>query len=231
MAKQASKNRKTRHSQYEQPAPSPMPQPASAPTTADSWVSQQSVGDTAENLTLPSGNVARVRRIGPEAFMAQGLIPDPLTPLVDRAINSKKGAKPKLIDKEVGQMAKDPKKMGAMLEMLDRTVVYAVVKPQCSMPPGCKHEVSAGSDEARECGELDSQSVAVHTDPESDGYHEFEPSEREAGVLYVDRVDLEDKVFIMNFSMGNTRDLERFRAEHTKAVASVAAEQVTAQSA
>ena len=50
------------------------------------------------------------------------------------------------------------------------------------------------------------------------------PAEGEArseDVLYVDEVDVEDKMFIMQFAMGGTRDLERFRSEVTANVAVV----------
>jgi hypothetical protein len=37
--------------------------------------------------------------------------------------------------------------------------------------------------------------------------------QREDDVLYVDDVDLDDKMFIFNWAVGGTADLERFRAE------------------
>lgn len=44
---------------------------------------------------------------------------------------------------------------------------------------------------------------------------------RKDGVIYADMVDLEDKMFIMNFAMGGTRDLETFRQESAKHVGGV----------
>ena len=44
---------------------------------------------------------------------------------------------------------------------------------------------------------------------------------REDGVIYADMIDLEDKMFIMNFAVGGTRDLERFREEFDESVASL----------
>lgn len=41
------------------------------------------------------------------------------------------------------------------------------------------------------------------------------------GVIYAESVDLEDKMFILNFAMGGTRDVETFRKESTDVVASV----------
>ena len=40
-----------------------------------------------------------------------------------------------------------------------------------------------------------------------------DPTTRKSGVIYADMVDLEDKMFILNFAVGGTRDFERFRGE------------------
>lgn len=44
---------------------------------------------------------------------------------------------------------------------------------------------------------------------------------REPGKIYADMIDLEDKMFILNYAVGGTRDLERFRAERAEALGSV----------
>lgn len=41
-------------------------------------------------------------------------------------------------------------------------------------------------------------------------------TKREANVVYTDLIDQEDKVFLFNFTLGGTRDLERFREESAK---------------
>ncbi len=214
MAKDASNKRKTRKTTA--PRKSAEPTAPLAVTAAGEWTSKAASADDAEAIPLPSGNVARVRRVGPEAFMEQGIIPDALTPMVDKAIQTKRGVKPK----EVANLAKDPKKLGAMLEMMDRTVCAAVVEPKVSMPPVCV-----------QCHEPNTTSVEEHADEDHEDYHDFTPEERKDGVLYVDRVDLEDKVFIMNFAMGSSADLQRFRAEHGAAMASVAAQQESSDEA
>jgi hypothetical protein len=45
--------------------------------------------------------------------------------------------------------------------------------------------------------------------------------ERDPDVLYVDEVDLDDKMFIMNFAVGGTRDLEPFREAVARGVESL----------
>lgn len=42
--------------------------------------------------------------------------------------------------------------------------------------------------------------------------------DREPGVLYVDMVDLDDRLFLMNYAVGGTRDAERFRSERAETV-------------
>lgn len=172
-----------------------------APTSAAAWTKSSAV----ETLRLPSGNVCRVKRVGPEAFMSQGIMPDMLAPIVQKSINNKKGLPPQKIE----QMATDPKMLGQISEMCDRVTVYAVVEPRVVMPPNCQV-----------CGELNTVATeSVHGDGE--GKHEFQEGPRDPALLYVDTVDLEDKMFIMNFCVGGTRDLERFREQQREVVAGV----------
>lgn len=48
-----------------------------------------------------------------------------------------------------------------------------------------------------------------------------DPTRRESGVIYADMVDLQDKMFILNYAVGGTRDLERFRGELAESVRSL----------
>jgi hypothetical protein len=185
------------------------PQPISTTeiTSPEAWVSVEGRGDD-EIIKLPSGNVARVRRAGAEAFLAQGLIPDTLTPIVEKAIKSKKGMRPEQSKK----IMEDPKQLGSLMEMLDRTTCYAVLEPRVVMPPTCVV-----------CDELDTNAAEQHVKQSREDYHAFQQKPREAGVLYADRVDLQDKMFILQFTMGGTRDLERFRREHGTGMAGLLA--------
>lgn len=40
-----------------------------------------------------------------------------------------------------------------------------------------------------------------------------DPTRRESGVVYADMVDLGDKMFILNYAVGGSKDLQRFREE------------------
>lgn len=44
---------------------------------------------------------------------------------------------------------------------------------------------------------------------------------REKGVVYADMIELEDKMFIFQYAVGGTRDIERFREEFEESVGSV----------
>jgi hypothetical protein len=175
-----------------------------APTSASAWKNKSK---TQHSLRLPSGNVALVRRVGPEAFLEQDLMPDNLAPIVQKAIHSKRGLPPKALESAIA----GPEGLGKMVEMMDRVTVYAVIEPHVEMPPGCIT-----------CGGLDNtDNRAVHDDPEADGHHKFEEGPRDETILYVDEVDMMDKMFIMNYCVGGSSDLERFRVEHRAAVGSL----------
>jgi hypothetical protein len=187
---------------HHEPAPAPVTPTAATPAEAWVGVDEKAVAV----LMLPSGNAARVRRSGPEAFMTSGIIPDPLTAIVEKGIRSKKGLPPQ----KQADIAKDPEKLGAVIEMLDRTLVYAVVEPTVVMPPACVV-----------CDELDTTSAKQHSDKNRDDYHEYKEGDRVAGVVYADRVSMDDKMFIMTWTLGGTSDLERFREEQRRSVASI----------
>lgn len=48
-----------------------------------------------------------------------------------------------------------------------------------------------------------------------------DPDERSDDAVYVDMVDIEDKMFLFNFAVGGTRSLESFREERDQLVGSV----------
>lgn len=50
---------------------------------------------------------------------------------------------------------------------------------------------------------------------------------RKQGVIYADMIDIDDKMFILNYAVGGARDLERFREESEKALGTVDSESTT----
>lgn len=214
MAKSKSRNKSRGHAPTVVPPQTWNPEEPVTPTPASQWKSN--LEPQGIPLPLPSGNVALVKRVGMEAFMAQGMIPDPLTPIVSRAVNSKKGLRPQ----DAAKMTTDPVLLGAMVEMADRIAVNAVIEPKMSMPPVCSV-----------CGELDTPRNEQHNSKNHPEFHEHSPGQRDPDVLYVDRVDLEDKLHIMNYAVGGTSDLKQFREQLRIGMGSMATQQGSQSSA
>jgi hypothetical protein len=115
--------------------------------------------------------------------------------------------------------------------MMNRVVAYAVVQPKVQNVPDCIAEVETKKGKSVTKGVCGgSVSDKVHRKGE-DNYHEFIEPERDTELLYADEVDLQDRVFIMNFAVGGTRDLARFRREHRESVARISDEQDLADKA
>jgi hypothetical protein len=196
-------------------------------SSVQSW--KQSSG--IEDLPVPSGNVARVRRVGPEAFLSSGMVPDALSPIIDEAIRDKQGLAPSKIAE---MMTDDGGALPAMIDMMNRIVAYAVIEPHVEVPPDCVAQITKGKGNRAKkelCGK--SESHESHQD-RGDNQHDFIEGRiidgeivlgRDGDLLYSDEVSLDDRIFIMNFAVGGTRDLETFHQEHEQSMASVAAEQ------
>lgn len=166
-----------------------------------------------EELELPSGNVALVRRPGPAALLSGGVLPDTLMPIVQRAIRSGQGLKP--IDEQ--ELMNDPEKIVDALVAIDRLTAVVVAEPKVAFhkhslkdvtPKGTTEKLEDIPEDARNgepcaCGE-------THPDPEE--------------VVYTDEVDIDDKLFIFNYAVGGTRDLERFRSQFGTGLGNILAE-------
>lgn len=169
-------------------------------TKASEWKGARPTGDN--EVLLPSGNTALVRQLQPEAFLTSGVIPDSLSNMVTKAVQSKKGLPPTAM----ADVAGDPKKLRSALEMMDRVLCYVVVEPKVQMPPTCKIAMMGEPCETY----VDSPQ---HTDPKHPHHHDFVEGDRDKDVLYADAVAVEDKMFIFNYSVGGTKNVESFREE------------------
>lgn len=169
-------------------------------TTAREWKGKVQV--EGQELPLPSENVALVRQLEPTAFLNSGLIPDPLTGLVRKAIHTKQGFNPKDLDK----IADDPKQLSAALELFDRVLVFVMVEPVIQMPPSCDVIFNG-----EECGQY--ANTDVHEKPTASGHHKYHEGERDPDVLYADQVTMDDKMFIFQWALGGTHDLTQFREQ------------------
>lgn len=167
-------------------------------TKASAWKSKSKTRD--EELQLPSGNSCLVRPIKPEAFLESGMIPDALSAMVMKAVNTKKGLPPSKLQ----EMANDPKKLAAAMELFDRALVYCVIEPPVEMAPACEKEG---------CGESYTGGDAVHVNRKHPNFHVYIEGDRDPEVLYADMVDLEDKMHIFQWAVGGVADVGKFRGE------------------
>jgi hypothetical protein len=154
-----------------------------------------------EELELPSGNVALVRRPGPAALLKKGVLPDAMASMISDMIATGKG-----MSKEQSKaMANDPEMLTGMMEAMDKVLCAVVLSPHVLYHIGQKN--AAGAWEA--VFENHPANVEIPYD------------ERDPEALYADDVDFEDKSFIFNYAVGGTRDVARFREESDLSLATL----------
>jgi hypothetical protein len=188
-------------------------------TTARDWL----LSRRGTPIEVPSGNVALIRRPGPEMFFKAGVVPDALTGIVNESVREKQGLKPE----KMQELATSPEMLPQMLALIDSSVVEAVVDPPVRHNPDCIAPKPGQADEL--CGLPVSDDI--HTKDKRDGYHTFiegdriEEDERDPLFMYASEVAFDDKVFIFQYAVGGSADLERFRSEYSELVDGVPAEQ------
>lgn len=158
------------------------------------------------DLELPSGETCLVRRPGPQTLIAAGVLDsfDSLTALVGAKLNEIDG-KTEVSASALQTLAGQQANINAALGMVDKVVEFVVLEPKVLRP--------IRRDDVTGQPFLDSQGKEV---PLSD-------QERDEKRLYTDDVDLADRMFILQFSVGGSADLERFRDETASLVGSVEA--------
>ena len=125
--------------------------------------------------------------------------------MITKAIRSKKGLRP---DQEK-ELVSDPDKMRDAFLMIDQACVYVVIEPRIKMPPACGYLVDAVDNVA--CGKYFNE--PCHEDMDNKDFHAYTPGEMDPDVLYVNRVDLPDRLHIFNWAIGGTADADKFRGE------------------
>lgn len=148
-----------------------------------------------EELTLPSGQTCRARKIGMEGLLQAGLIgeADTLSSLVDQKhVRKVRGAKGKAdgetLDAE--SLVKDSKGMAALMGMTDKALPMIVVSPV----------------------------VRLNLDENGDV---IPLAKREKGVIYTDQIGMLDKFELFAWAVGDMAHLNTFRGG--KAAGDVAA--------
>jgi hypothetical protein len=175
-----------------------MPPTEETPTVNSVWATAIPI-NTTELITLPSGQTCYARRLGLEGIMTAGLLgdADSLTAFVGtKHIRRVRGANKKPDGEEVDgrSVMQDPEALKRIVFLVDRATPMIVSDPV----------------------------VHTHFRYLDDGTTQMIPQEeREPGQIYTDMIQLQDKMFLFNFAIGGTRDLERFRNESASAVEDV----------
>lgn len=147
-------------------------------------------------LTVPSGAEIEVTRPGLQGLIKAGILEsfDSLTAIVQGEVIPKAEGQPVIDVSTVRALTKDPEKVKSITDMMDKIVMYVVADPKLVKPV-----------------KIDDDGNEVDLTDE----------ERDPDVAYIDYVDDNDKGFIMNYAMGGSQDLHRFREESEAIVAGV----------
>jgi len=156
------------------------------------------------DLELPSldddgdPNVCRARRLGVQGLIKLGILDsmDTLTALVATGITEISG---KITAADAAKMAGVSEKMEEAIGLIDSIVMAAVVEPRVYPIPKPKTVTDASGNE-----------VLVPAEP------------RDPELLYADDVDLDDKLFIMDWTIGGSADYRAFRQSTKDLVGDVA---------
>jgi hypothetical protein len=174
-----------------------------SPTSAREWKK----ATTGHELPLPSGNVCLVKRIGMEKLLESGIIPDSLSKIVmeqiQRAQIGPQDHKKKdqgLDDAALAKMLGDPNALANMMSSFDKVTAECVISPKVLW-----HRRPVRGDDGLPTDEVE----------------DIPDDERDPDVLYTDDVDQDDKMFIFNYVVGGTKDLEQFRQERLESVESI----------
>lgn len=149
------------------------------------------------DLEVPSGQLCQVRRPGVEGLVRMGLLDkmDSITSMIDdKHLKRVKGEK--VIDAK--SLMSDPGAIVKAMESIDKIVEYVIVQPQVVRP--------------------------VRVDSDDDGSTtEVQLSEDELvpGVLYTSMIDIQDKMFIYQYAVGGSKDLEKFRKSTEQVIGSM----------
>ena len=172
------------------------PEDPYAPTT---WKKGAS---TEMDLTVPSGNKCRVRKIGGmQMFLEKGMVPNSLMPTVMEHMNDKREVDMAKVSED---FLEDPAKLAAIIELSDSVVCNVVVAPRVLPVPHMDVDVPERGLKAGDPVPFDM---------------------RDETLLFVDEVDMEDKMFIFQWAVGGSKDVERFRERSQAAVEDVQAVQ------
>jgi hypothetical protein len=156
-------------------------------------------GESLIDLEVPSGQMCQVRRPGVTGLVKAGVLDslDSLTSIVsvEHVDRVEKGKDPHVSQEQIQALARNKTGLIKAMQLADKVTLYCVVQPLVKNPVTGEPE-------------LDDDMLPIEIPLEG----------RAPGRIYVDQVDLMDKMYILQFVVGGVTDLEQFRTEFRETV-------------
>lgn len=149
-----------------------------------------------KEMVLPSGFTCVATRVNLQVFLKTGKIPNSLRSMIDKAMAGKEVNQEEIVAKLLEGDKEALETFEDMMMMVDAVVVDCMLDPKVLPAPG--------NDEPRS---------------------EDNPTGRSEEELHVDEMDEEDRMFLFNFAVGGTRELQSFRAGQEATLEHVLAQQ------
>lgn len=154
-------------------------------------------------ITIPSGGLILARRIGPTEMLKSGVLgkvdilssiiqSDHIDRVEGRAEPKSPAERERAQAAEIAEMMKDPTKLLSAMEVIDDVTILVVAEPNV-LPVPVPIPDPAGT-----------------IDPETQEPAMILP-DRIMGEIYVDSIPWDDKMFLFQWTLGGTTDLEAFR--------------------
>jgi hypothetical protein len=154
------------------------------------WASQSPEG-TEEEVTVPSGQTCRARRMSIQAMIEAGMLSeaDALTAQVSKYTRKIRGAKGKADGSELDtrRLMQDPEAVKTLISMMDRAIPKIVVSPVVNLH------------------------YTEHTVGKTTVTKKIPIEDREPGAVYTDQLDFGDKMFLFDWAAGGLASMLTFR--------------------
>lgn len=105
--------------------------PAKRPTSVTAWKKSAQVAP----IQLPSGNWMSFRRVGLQALLGMGMMPNSLMAVAQKAVAKGEGKEPGIGDAEMLQLLADPEKVAQIGKFMDDMICFVAVEPPVNKLP------------------------------------------------------------------------------------------------
>lgn len=162
---------------------------------------------TEEELTTPSGQTCRARKMTIESMIEMGLLAetDSITALVSKHVRKVKGAKGKPDGTEFNEQSllTDPTAIQSIIGLCDKVMPHVLVSPPVALH--YKSTTVGKTTVTKKLTEADRDELRAET----------------PGLVFTDQIDLTDKMFLFDWSAGGLQAMSNFRIGPTADVGSV----------